>query len=317
MKLISLLVLLATTRAYADDVPWAKGISDATQAQANELYAQGNELFAHQDNAGALEKYQAAIALWDHPRIRFNMAVTLIRLDRILEAADSLDAALKYGDKPFSPDLYQRVLDDQQLVQGRVGEIEVSCQQGDVHLLLDGKPFAICPATRKQRVLAGEHVLLGEKKDFMTVSKRVIVVGGKTATDDISLVPIESAVILKYRYPRWMPYTVAGTGAAIALGGLGIYFAGKSQMDKFEADFAMQCMQGCKADLSDQPLLADARDSAKLKGKIGIGLMVGGGAVAVTGAVLAVINSKAERILPSIETTPTHGGAVTTVGWRF
>jgi hypothetical protein len=166
-------------------------------------------------------------------------------------------------------------------------------------------------------VLAGEHILLGEKKDYLAVSRRVIVVGGKTATEDISLVPIESAVILEYRYPRWMPYTVAGTGAAIALGGLGVYFAGRSQMDKFEADFAVQCPQGCKADLSDQPLLADERDSAKLKGKIAIGMMAGGGAIAITGVVLAVINSKAERILPSIETTPTRGGAVTSVGWRF
>ncbi|MBV8756262.1 MAG: tetratricopeptide repeat protein [Deltaproteobacteria bacterium] len=312
---LALVFVLATTSAYADDVPWAKGVSDAAQAQANELYAQGNDLFAHQDNAGALAKYQAAIALWDHPRIRFNMAVTLIRLDRIVEAADSLDAALKYGDKPFSPDLYQRVLDDQQLVRGRVGELEVSCSQPDVHLLLDGKPLATCPATQKQRVLAGEHLLLAEKKDFMTVSRRVIVVGGKTATEDVSLVPIESAVILKYRYPRWMPYTVAGTGAAIALGGLGFYFAGRSQMDRFEAEFAMQCMNGCT--LASQPLLADERSSAKLKGDIGIGMMVGGGAIAIAGVALAVINSKAERILPSVETVPTHGGAITRVGWRF
>jgi hypothetical protein len=315
-RLFLTLVLLARV-AHADDVPWAKGISDDQQAKANALYAEANELFAHQDNAGALAKYQAAIALWDHPRIRFNMAVTLIRLDRILEAADSLDAALRYGDKPFSPDLYQRVLDDQQLVKGRVADLEASCSQQDVHVLLDGKPWMTCPATQKTRVLAGEHILLGEKKEYMTVSRRVVVAGGKTATEDITLVPIESAVILKYRYPRWIPYTIAGTGAAVALGGLGFYFAGKSGMDKFQADFGMQCPTGCKANLSDQPLLADERDSAKLKGQIGIGMMVGGGAIAIGGAVLAVINSKAERILPSIETTSTRGGAITSVGWRF
>lgn len=312
---VALAIVLAAATAHADDAPWAKGISDATQAQANELYAQGNELFAHQDNAGALEKYQAAIALWDHPRIRFNMAVTLIRLDRILEAADSLDAALRYGDKPFTPDLYQRVLDDQQLVRGRVGELEVSCQQPDVHVLLDGKPLATCPATRKQRVLAGEHILLGEKASFMTVTRRVVVAGGTTATEDLALIPIDSAVILTYRYPRWMPYTIAGTGAAIALGGLGFYVASRSQMDRFESDFAMQCPQGCK--LADYPLLADERDGARLKDTIAVGMLLGGGAIAVTGAVLAVINSKAERTLPAIETTPTHGGAMTTLGWRF
>jgi tetratricopeptide (TPR) repeat protein len=309
------LLVLASTVARADDVPWASGVSDATQAQANELYAQGNELFAHQDNAGALAKYQAAIALWDHPRIRFNMAVTLIRLDRIVEAADALDAALRYGDKPFTPDLYQRVLDDEQLVRGRVGEVEISCQQPDVHLLLDGAPLATCPATKKLRLLAGDHVLLGEKATYMTVSRHVAVTGGKTTTEDLELVPIESAVILKYRYPRWLPYTIAGTGAALALGGVGLYLASQSQMDRFDADFAMQCPQGCK--LADYPLLAGERDSARLKGELAIGMMIGGGAATIAGVVLAVINSKAERVLPSIETTPTRGGAVTSLGWRF
>lgn len=236
-------------------------------------------------------------------------------MDRILEAAESLDAALKYGDKPFTPDLYQRVLDDQQLVRGRVGELEVSCLQPDVRVLLDGKPLATCPVTRKLRVLAGEHILLGEKTSFMTVSKHVVVTGGTTATEDIALIPLDSAMILTYRYPRWMPYTVAGTGAAIALGGLGFYVASRSQMDRFESDFATQCPQGCK--LSDYPPLAGERDSARLKDTIAITMLVGGGAVTITGVVLAIINSKAERTLPAIETTPTHGGAVTTLGWQF
>jgi hypothetical protein len=316
MRALLVLALLASV-ARADDVPWAKGVSDADQAKANALYAEGNDHFAHQDNLGALEKYKAAIAIWDHPKIRFNMAVVLIRLDRILEAADALDGALRYGAQPFGTDLYQRVLDDQQLVSGRVGDIEASCTQAGVHVLLDGKPWFTCPGTQKQRVLAGEHLVLGEGKELMTVSQRIVVTGGKTSTQAMNLIPIESAVKLEYHYPRWIPYTIAGTGAAVALGGLGFYFAGTSQMDKFQADFAMQCPSGCKADLSDQPLLADERDSAKLKGTIGIGMMVGGGAIAIGGAIMAIYNSHAKRVLPQIETAPTPGGATASVGWTF
>jgi hypothetical protein len=316
VKALLVLVLLAAV-AHADDVPWAKGVSDADQAKANALYAEGNDHFAHQDNAGALDKYKAAIAIWDHPKIRFNMAVVLIRLDRILEAADALDGALRYGAQPFGADLYQRVLDDQQLVSGRVGEIEASCTQSDVHVLLDGKPWFICPGTRKQRVLAGEHLVLGEGKELMTLSQRLVVTGGKTSTEAVTLIPIESAMKLEYHYPRWLPYTIAGAGVAVALGGVGFYFAGKSQMDRFQADFAMQCPTGCKANLSDQPLLADERDSAKLKGSIGIGMMVGGGAIAITGVLLTVYNSHARRVLPQIETAPTPGGATASMGWSF
>ena len=81
--------------------------------QANALFAEGNQLFAQQAHAPALEKYKAAIALWDHPLIRFNMAVTEIRLDRILEAADDLDERCATATTPFTPELYQQALDYQ------------------------------------------------------------------------------------------------------------------------------------------------------------------------------------------------------------
>ena len=125
--------------------PWAEGVPQDTQDKASALYEEGNQLFAQQAHAPALEKYKAAIALWDHPLIRFNMAVTEIRLERILEAADDLEQALRYGDKPFKPELYQQALDYQALVKGRVGFIEATCDQAGAHLLLDGKPWFDCP----------------------------------------------------------------------------------------------------------------------------------------------------------------------------
>jgi hypothetical protein len=314
VKALLVLLLLAGT-AYAED-PWAIGVPMDKQKQANALFAEANQLFAQQAHAPALEKYKAAIALWDHPLIRFNMAVTEIRLDRILDAAEDLDRALHYGATPFSPTLYQEALDYQALVKRQVGVIESSCSQADVHVLLDGKPWFVCPGTQQQKVLAGEHVLLGERKEYMTRSQRIIVKGGATDTERLSLVPIESAVRFEYRYRRWVPYTVAATGVALAAGGLAVYLAGRSQMDQFTADFTTNCPAGCKMDFSDKPFLRDEKDSADLKGKIGIGMMAAGGAVAVTGIILTIAN-KAQRVLPSVEAAPTPGGATATVGWSF
>ena len=48
-------------------------------------------------------------------------------------------------------------------------------------------------------------------------------------------------------------------------------------------------MTGCVKDLSDNPALRDQRDSAELKGTIGITMMVAGGAVAVGGFVMAML----------------------------
>jgi hypothetical protein len=308
------LALLAGT-AWADD-PWAAGVPLDHQKQANHLFAEANQLFAQQAHAPALEKYKQAIALWDHPLIRFNMAVTEIRLDRILDAAEDLDRALRYGNTPFTPELYQEALDYQALVKKQVGVIAASCDQRDVHIQLDGKPWLSCPGKQEQKVLAGEHVLLAEGKDLMARSQRLLVAGGATTTQDIRLVSIESAVIMKYRYRRWVPYTVTAVGVAVAGGGLAMWLAGRSQMDQFTADFTTNCPAGCQMDFSDKPFLRDERDSAELKGNIGIGMMAAGGAVAVTGLILTIAN-KAERVLPSVEAAPSRGGMTASVGWQF
>jgi len=313
----ALLIVLAVARTAAAEPEWARGVPQATQDQANALFAQANQLFAEQAHAPALEKYQAALALWDHPLIRFNMAVTLIRLDRILEAADNLERAMRFGDAPFdTKDRYQQALDYQALLRGRVGSVEASCDQSGARVTLDGTPWFDCPGTQHKRVLAGEHAVVAEKAGFMTSSRRLVVAGGAAATAKLELVPIERAVKLQYPYSRWAAWSVAGSGAALALGGVFVWLAGKSQMDHFQADFALACQMGCKPDLSDQPGLASERDSAKLKGAIGIGMMIGGGAILAGGAIAGVLDHP-KRILPNLEVAPTPGGASVRVGWRF
>ncbi|HTR50076.1 MAG TPA: hypothetical protein VMJ10_05160 [Kofleriaceae bacterium] len=312
-----LVVLLVARAALADPVEeWAKGVPEDQQHAANKLFAEGNQLFAQQAHAPALEKYRAAIALWDHPMIRFNMAVTLIRLDRILEAADNLDRALRYGAAPFPTELYQQALDYQALIRGRLGVVDASCEQAGAHVLFDGKPWFDCPGKQSQRVMAGEHALVASLDGFITTTRRLVVVGGGTKTEQLRLVPIDTAVKLEYPYPRWIPWTTAGGGAAIALAGLGVWLWGRSQMDHFQSDFAQQCPTGCDASLPGMPALADERTAAHLKGEIGATLMIGGGAIAAAGVVGAYLD-KPKRILPNIEVAPTSGGGIARARWRF
>jgi hypothetical protein len=304
--------------APAEDTPWSKGVPADVQAKANALYDEGNQLFAQQAHQPALEKYKAAVALWDHPLIRFNLAVTEIRLDKVLEAADDLDDALKYGDKPFKPELYQQALDYQTLIKGRVGYVEASCDTTASHLLLDGKPWFDCPGTKKVRITAGEHAVVGEKKDYLTTSQKLVVTGGATATAKVVLIPLDAAVKLEYPQRRWVPWTMAGTGLAVGLAGVGTYFLGKNQMDQFQSDYAVQCATGCEPGLTDPQhrSLKDEQDGAELKGKIGIGMMAAGGGVLVVGVVMAIMN-RPHRVLPQVEVAPQAGGAAASMGWHF
>ncbi len=298
--------------------PWANGVPQDQQDKASALYEEGNTLFGQQAHQAALAKYQEAIKLWDHPLIRFNMAVTEIRMERILEAADDLTSSLRYGDKPFKKELYQQALDYQALIKGRVGYIEASCTQTGTRLLIDGKPWFDCPSSKKIRVLVGEHVIVGEKQGFLTSSTKFVVEGDKTASHKIALVPLDTAVTYKYPYRRWIPWTTVALGAAVGIAGAGTWFLGRNQMDQFQIDYTRQCADGCEPGLTapEHAALAQQRDSAKLKGQIGIGMMGIGGAVIVTGIVL-VFKNRPTRVLPNVEVAPKNGGGTASVGWTF
>ena len=297
--------------------PWSEGVPADKQGAANQLFAEGNALFEQQQLKPALEKYKAALAVWDHPKIRFNLVVTLIRLDQPLEAAENLDKALRYGDKPFAPDLYQQALDYQRLLAHQVGTLEVSCDghQG-AQVSLDGKPWFQCPGTQQLRTTAGLHALVAEQAGYLTDTRRLVIGGGVTTKEAVKLESLESAVKLEYKYPRWVPWTIAGIGVGITAGGLLYWLSGRSQMNSFETDYANECVQGCETDLSQHSPLKQERDSAELKGSVGIGMMIGGGAVIIGGVVGAILN-RPHRVMPAVEVQPTAGGAMTSVSLRF
>lgn len=316
MKRLALLAVLAiATPAHADD-PWDVGVSEADQDKGNALFKEGNELFAQRAHAPALVKYKAAVAVWDHPMIRFNMAVTLIRLDRILEAAVELEKALRYDAAPFTKELYQQALDYQALVQRQLGNIELTVDQKDATVLLDGKPWFVGPGTKTARVESGEHVVVVEKKEYLTLSRQLVVTGGKTAKEAIQLVPLDRAVAVHYRHPRWIPWTITGVGAATALGGLAFWLLGRSHMDEFKDAFINECPSGCEAGLAAHTDLRDQQDRALLESKIGVSLMVAGGAIAITGTVWGLLN-RPIKSTPKVEVAPTPGGAAAFARWSF
>lgn len=319
MRAVLLAVLLASAPipALADDTPWSKDVPEPTRRDAEKLFEEGNDLFAKQAHAPAADKYRAALALWDHPLVEFNLAVTLIRLDRVLEAADALEKALRYADKPFKPELYQQALDYQALLRGRLGYVEVACEQAGASITLDGKAWFACPGTRTVRVHVGEHTVVGDLAKHLPINRRVIVPGGGTVRERIVLEPLDTAIKLSYPYRRWVPWTVAAGGFAVGLAGLGVWLAGRGQLDAFAQNFERDCMAGCEKDLSQHQALRDQRDSAELKGTIGVSLMAAGGAAAIGGFVFAMVVNTPKRVLPTLEVTPSTGGGRASVRWRF
>jgi tetratricopeptide (TPR) repeat protein len=322
--LLVLLVIVTGASVARAESDWEreirKGVSAANQASAEALYQEGNQLFGQKAYGSALTKYKAAIALWDHPHIRLNIAITEIWLDRLVDAADDLESALRFGAAPYPGEKYQQVLERKKLVDGRLGFIEVTCKQSDANILLDGKAWFTCPGTRKVRVLIGEHLVVGEASEYMPATRRLVVASGKTAHEDIALVSTESVVVRVYPSAPWKTWTLTASGVAVALGGVGLWIAGRNQMERYERHFDVLCASGgCSATLDAnlvEEQLADDRDSARLKNKISVGLMIAGSTAAIVGGVWTILN-RPKRVMPKLEVAPSSTGATASASWQF
>jgi hypothetical protein len=64
------------------------------------------------------------------------------------------------------------------------------------------------------------------------------------------------------------------------------------------------------------PDLAHQRDAARLRYALSTTFFIGGGAIAVTGVVWAILNRQ-HRSLPQLEFSPAKGGGAATARWQF
>lgn len=180
---VRLLVLALAISSSAQEAtparPWAESVSEAAQAEALATFAEGNEFFVRLQYSQALERYRSAIEKWDHPAIRFNMAVSFINLDLPLEARESHERALVYGPAPFeTADLYQQALTYRKLLDGRLAVLVISCHEPGARVSLDGKEVLRAPAETQHVVLPGEHQIVASKNGFLTTTRQVMLTGG-------------------------------------------------------------------------------------------------------------------------------------------
>jgi tetratricopeptide (TPR) repeat protein len=111
-------VMLARAPAHADS-PWAEGVTDDQKLRAKALLDAGNALLIEKKYVEALEKYTAAVAVWDHPAIRFNMVRCEIQLGKNLEAYEDLEKSLRYGAAPLEETVYNEAVGYQRSASSR------------------------------------------------------------------------------------------------------------------------------------------------------------------------------------------------------
>lgn len=289
-RALACLCLFATVALAEQPRPWANGVTQANQDSALALYREGNSFFEQSNHAQALAKYREALARWDHPAIRFNTAVALINLDQPLEAFEHLEAALRFGEAPFGSETYKQALLYRKLLSGQVAELEVTCDEPGAELTLDGEVLFTAPGKALRRLRPGAHQLVSKKAGFETLASAVQLAAGETRHEVVTLQrTVVAEVKLVRRFPLWLPWTVMGAGAVVALVGVPVMASAESSYERYDQDLSRVCPSGCP--LASLPgSVLDLKQSAAAQNGAAIGLFSVGGAAVVTGVVLAVLN---------------------------
>ncbi len=304
--------------------PWAKGVPQAEKDASFVLFDSGNQLFLEGQFTDALAKYEEAIKHWDHPAIRFNMVRCLIQLSKPVEAYANLELALQYGAAPLEENVWEQAPTIQKLLEGQIAEVEVSCKQPDTKVTLDGAPYLDCPGSQKTRIVPGPHQVVAKRKGYLTFTKEVSLFAGNDESVPIELIPLEKAGVATRKWAAWKPWAVVGAGAVIGgLGGL-VQLSAIDQMNKYNDAIGEDCADGgCDPDAVPAGT-ANFETTALFRNKVAIGMMVTGGAVLVTGAVLVVMNRE-KIVYPTESSEPSgvalaplpEGGAAITYGGSF
>jgi tetratricopeptide (TPR) repeat protein len=316
MRAIVVACLLAYAGPAQAEEPWKVGVTEDQKKQAKVLLDGGNTLFVDKNYAEALAKYRAAIDVWDHPAIRFNVVRCLIQLERTDEAAQELKLALKYGAAPLEEAVYAEALAYEKLLAKAVAEIVINCPK-EIKVTLDGQDVA-CGSSRQ--VKPGRRLVVGTREGYLTKTFEVIAVGGETQKVEVALVPLSKAAKIEHRWATWKPWVVFGAGLAlVGIGGL-VELQAQANMDAYKREVQRRCgdtpcLPGAIDDIAERQ-----RDRAETQDVIAVSVMAIGAATAITGGVMLYLNrgrTVYEQPTTRVGVAPLVGGGALTVGGRF
>ena len=115
--------------------------TDDSISRAEALYEKGNEFFLRNQYLSALAKFRRAVELWDHPKIRFNMAVCHAQLAEPIEAYRNLLEALR--DSPFTGEKAEMATRMKSSLRAQIGLVRLRATQRGTAMTVDGQRLAL------------------------------------------------------------------------------------------------------------------------------------------------------------------------------
>lgn len=274
--------------------PWSKGVSDAAQTRALQLFQQGNTFLEQTRYTEAVAKYEQALKAWDHPNIRFNMAICLINMRQPLAAWDHLTHALRFGDAPLGKRLHAEAMTYQAALQASLAELTIKSTQPDVTITVDGVQLLIGPGERTTKLLAGRHQVVATRPGYVTDTRALDLPAGSPVIAELELVPEAVRVEIQRenyerRWPWWAPWSIAGGSVVLGVTGGLFYQSARNEIRRYDALLRDMCPNGCPA--GDIPAdLTRRKTTAERRSGIAIALFSTAGVLAVASGVAAILN---------------------------
>lgn len=298
------------------DRPWARGVPEEQQAIARSLHAAGNAEFVEGRYAQALVKYREALRHWDHPSIRFNMAVCLIHLDQLVEAKDNLDRSLAYNGTALDDAAHAQALAYRQTLDALLAHVAATSSEPGAAVAVDGKYWFSGPGTAELYLLPGQHQLAATKPGFRTTVVAFVGVAGKRVAFDLQQSPEPQA---RTSWPYWKH--VLGGGALLVAVGVATYASARGDLADYNQGIAERCPHGCSSAMySSFTDLQAMKESASTKRIIAFSVLSGGGVAALVGVLGLLLDRppsgpepyRAEPVLSN-----SRGATALSLRWRF
>jgi hypothetical protein len=289
-----------TMQVHNAEKPWSVGVHPEAQLRARTLFAEGTDFLLRSLEEQAIEKYDAALQLWDHPGIHYNYAVALSTQDRALETRKHLLEALRYGDEgPLDRLEVEQARRYLKLVEGSLALVDIRAEQSGVVVSLNGEVLFTGPGQYRRFLGPAEYLITAAKPGYIGHERRVAFLPGKTNTVQLRLYSEQELTRYKRRWSPWGPVTVTAVGAVTTLGGAAAWLVAEGKYSEYDREVSVRCPTGCASGDPALDSLQSTKDSADTYNAAALPLMIGGGITVAAGAVLLYLNrAEAYQISP-------------------
>ncbi len=311
--------------------PWYAGVSEERRERARGLHRQGTILHKELRFVEAIAHYEKALAEWEHPVTRFQLARAVLKTGRALDAWHHLQKVWQWGPESLIGDRRTMARElEATLMSEHLAMVEVHCAQAGVAVELNGEVLFRGPGSATQVVRPGPHTVTSRQEGYFPLTQPVAAAAGQR-----SRVTVEFSSDLRIAKPGWAPWkpwaVVGATGAVVALVGGGLRLDANRRLGQATDDYVKAC-EAAEEVVCDPLANPGLHDQATLERDVGLGAIIVGGVITAVGLALVWVTwpepvRSQDRSQPHFEMIPivvpsasarvSIGEAGVSMQWRF